>query len=117
MVSIILAFNIYIDYKIDSIIHQDLYNHGLRFSYEWAVPYWTYMRTNMIFTTVASILAAYIAIKTLFAPTLPKPITSQEIPEQRPNLPTVKIKAIKKAEKPPVLEILEKLGDEEDGGS
>jgi hypothetical protein len=27
--------------RIDSIVHRDLYNYGLTFSYEWAMPYWT----------------------------------------------------------------------------
>ncbi len=31
--------------RIDSIVHQELYNFGLRFSYEWANPYWTFTRT------------------------------------------------------------------------
>jgi cell division protein FtsN len=27
--------------KIDHIVHGDLYNYGLQFSYQWAMPYWT----------------------------------------------------------------------------
>lgn len=27
--------------KVDSIVHGDLYRYGLRFSYAWALPYWT----------------------------------------------------------------------------
>lgn len=27
--------------QIDAIVHRDLYKYGLRFSYEWAMPYWT----------------------------------------------------------------------------
>jgi hypothetical protein len=27
--------------RIDSIVHRDLYNYNLRFSYSWAIPYWT----------------------------------------------------------------------------
>jgi len=30
--------------RIDSIVNMDLYNYGLQFSYDWAVPYWTYAR-------------------------------------------------------------------------
>lgn len=34
-------------YKIDQIIHGDLYNYGLHFSYQWAMPYWT--MTTIVF--------------------------------------------------------------------
>lgn len=27
--------------QIDKIVHGDLYNYGLHFSYKWAIPYWT----------------------------------------------------------------------------
>jgi len=30
--------------RINSIVNLDLYNYGLQFSYDWAVPYWTYTR-------------------------------------------------------------------------
>jgi len=30
--------------RINSIVNVDLYNYGLQFSYDWAVPYWTYTR-------------------------------------------------------------------------
>jgi len=34
--------------RIDSVVHGDLYRYGLRFSYGWAMPYWT--MTTLIFT-------------------------------------------------------------------
>jgi len=30
--------------QIDRIVHQELYNYNLRFSYQWAVPYWAFMK-------------------------------------------------------------------------
>jgi len=27
-------------FQLDKIVHQDLYNYGLQFSYQWATPYW-----------------------------------------------------------------------------
>lgn len=33
--------------RIDSIVHGDLYRYNLRFSYEWAMPYWT--MTTLVF--------------------------------------------------------------------
>lgn len=35
--------------RIDSIVHGDLYNYGLHFSYKWAMPYWT--MTTIVFIT------------------------------------------------------------------
>jgi len=34
-------------FKIDQIVHGDLYNYGLHFSYQWAMPYWT--MTTIVF--------------------------------------------------------------------
>jgi hypothetical protein len=33
--------------RIDNIVHRDLYNYGLTFSYKWAMPYWT--MTTIVF--------------------------------------------------------------------
>lgn len=33
--------------RIDNIVHRDLYNYGLTFSYTWAMPYWT--MTTLVF--------------------------------------------------------------------
>ncbi len=30
--------------RLDTIVHQDLYSHGLQFSFDWATPYWTDLR-------------------------------------------------------------------------
>lgn len=35
--------------RIDRIVHRDLYNYGLTFSYKWAMPYWT--MTTIVFAT------------------------------------------------------------------
>ncbi|UCH31810.1 MAG: hypothetical protein JSV05_10080 [Candidatus Bathyarchaeota archaeon] len=31
-------------YRVDEIVHVTLYNYGLQFDYEWATPYWTFLR-------------------------------------------------------------------------
>jgi uncharacterized membrane protein YkoI len=36
------SFSLYLFRLLDSIVHQDLYQYGLQFSYEWAINYWTY---------------------------------------------------------------------------
>jgi len=49
-VALIIGFAIIIIFlllKIDSIIHNNLYSYGLQFSYEWANPYWLYLRLTL----------------------------------------------------------------------
>ena len=43
--------------RIDSMIRQDLYRYGLRFSYEWALPYWTLSSLVFVMGWVNIILA------------------------------------------------------------
>lgn len=38
------AFGIFLLYRLDNTIHGDLYNFGLRFDYNWALPTWTLER-------------------------------------------------------------------------
>lgn len=38
------AFGIFLLYRLDNTIHGDLYNFGLQFSYNWALPTWTLER-------------------------------------------------------------------------
>lgn len=42
------VFVIFAATRIDSIVNQELYNFGLRFSYEWANQYWALMRTILV---------------------------------------------------------------------
>ena len=46
---------------LDNIVHSDLYNYGLQFSSEWAVPYWSMLR--LIYICLA--LPAALSIVTL----------------------------------------------------
>jgi uncharacterized Zn-finger protein len=43
--------------KIDSIVHGDLYNFGLQFSYAWAGPYWAFVRLVYLCLLVPSVLS------------------------------------------------------------
>jgi hypothetical protein len=36
-------------FQVDGIVHGLLYEHGLVFDYDWAVPYWTFERSTMMF--------------------------------------------------------------------
>lgn len=120
VIAVILALNVYLDYRIDTLVHNTLYSYGLRFSLEWANPYWTLMRTNMIFTALASGLAAYMTITTLRTPELPvqcpflkqagQPI-AQPTKSKGATIPTIKITPIKKEKNPEkgLLKIIQKL--------
>jgi len=44
--------------KIDWIVHKELYNFGLRFSTDWAVPYWISLRVIYVWIAVPSALSA-----------------------------------------------------------
>jgi len=44
--------------QIDRIVHQDLYNYGLMFSYNWAAPYWTAFRLAAAFILIPMALSA-----------------------------------------------------------
>ena len=44
--------------QIDRIVHQDLYNYGLRFSYDWANTYWTVFRSALAFICIPTALSA-----------------------------------------------------------
>ena len=87
-------------FKIDEVVNVLLYEYGLRFDYEWATPYWTFLRLALgllgciaaanVFSTVAYI------IQSRKAPVHPEPtITRQEPTIQReptitPPTPTLK---------------------------
>ena len=48
-VGLVLAGSIFIlVFQVDGIVHGLLYEHGLVFDYNWAVPYWTLERLTMI---------------------------------------------------------------------
>jgi len=49
----LLAACIFFVVQLDYLIHNDLYNYGLRFSEEWAVQAWTYKNLTLIFSGVA----------------------------------------------------------------
>lgn len=50
--------------QIDSIVNQNLYNHGLQFSYDWATSYWTtsgiVLTMGWLIVVVATVLQVYV---------------------------------------------------------
>lgn len=46
--------------RIDYVVHHDLYDFGLQFSFVWATPYWAVLRSVYICLAIPSILSAVI---------------------------------------------------------
>ena len=44
LIIIFVAIIIFLLLNVDNIVHSSLYSYGLQFSYEWANPYWLYLR-------------------------------------------------------------------------
>jgi len=51
---------------IDTIVHQVLYQYGLQFSYEWANPYWMYLRISLTLLFVVTIAIVALTSIALF---------------------------------------------------
>ena len=60
------AFSAFFFFRLDQVVHVDLYRYGLQFNYEWATQYWSYSRLLMGFLAIAmaatGISAAFILI-------------------------------------------------------
>ena len=60
------GFSAFFFNNLNYIVHGDLYNYGLQFSYEWVVQYWTYTRTIFsllglaVATTVVSVILLFL---------------------------------------------------------
>jgi len=52
-------------YRIDQIVHRDLYSYGLQFSYAWATPYWNTARTLLAMSGLSVIAAITVHLYTL----------------------------------------------------
>jgi hypothetical protein len=48
--------------QIDTIVHRVLYNYGLQFSENWAVPYWGMLRSIYVFLAVPSFLSGALLV-------------------------------------------------------
>jgi hypothetical protein len=52
-------------YQIDHIVHGTLYNYGLQFSYEWAVPYWRLAQITFAMSWINIIVALAVQVNKL----------------------------------------------------
>jgi hypothetical protein len=55
---------VYFLFSLDSIVHGTLYNYGLQFDYEWAIPYWNTLRMVQVLigSTVALSVFSFLVI-------------------------------------------------------
>jgi cytochrome c553 len=52
------AFVAFLLNKLDGIVHGDLYDYGLQFSFAWAMPFWSFERFIYICLAVPAVLSA-----------------------------------------------------------
>jgi hypothetical protein len=57
-VSVSAVLAIYGLFWLDNIVHGTLYNYGLQFSYEWANPYWSVLRTVQALIGLTAVFSA-----------------------------------------------------------
>jgi cytochrome c biogenesis factor len=88
--------------RIDHIVHHDLYNYGLQFSTQWAIPYWTMaaivftMGWLIIITSIAFEL--HLVLHRRHRLHKPKPVVVRQEPVQN-ETPKVEVKPSEKQEK------------------
>lgn len=67
---------------LDNIVHDTLYDYGLRFSYDWATPYWTILRTIQALMGLSAVFALtftiYVYRKCVYAKPQIEPIVREE---------------------------------------
>lgn len=98
-------------YQIDLIVHGLLYEYGLQFNYEWAVPYWTLERLALgLLGAVAGINAFLIIHKVLVRPHPRRPKAAQ----LRPKPTSLRPKPVLKTQRKEVEK--EKVREERDDG-
>ena len=71
-------------YQIDMIVHGALYEYGLQFHYEWAIPYWTFERLMLGLLGVIAIVNGFCvatAILSNRAPPQRKPVSVARAPK------------------------------------
>lgn len=96
--------------SVDHIVNHDLYNYGLQFSTQWAVPYWTTvavvfsMGWFIILTSIAFEL--HLVMQRLHRPSEPEVPITQPITQQEPiqnETPRMEVEPSKKLEEEQVM--------------
>lgn len=56
------GFIVFLLLKIDDVVHHQLYNFGLQFSVDWAVPYWSFLRLVFVCLLVPGVLSGVVLV-------------------------------------------------------
>jgi uncharacterized Zn-finger protein len=61
------AFATFLLLRIDDIVHHQLYDFGLQFSNDWAVPYWSFLRLTFVCFLVPGLLSGVALVSSFLA--------------------------------------------------
>ena len=60
------GFVVFLLLKIDDVVHHQLYDFGLQFSADWAVPYWSFLRLVFVCLFVPGVLSGVVLVFSVF---------------------------------------------------
>lgn len=63
--------------RLDEIVNVLLYEYGLQFNYEWAVPYWALLRTVLAILGCIAGVNVFAAVLTILGRQTPQPVETQ----------------------------------------
>lgn len=63
--------------QLDEIVNGLLYEYGLQFHYEWAVPYWTFLRVVLVILGCIAGVNVFAAVLTILGRQTPQPVKTQ----------------------------------------
>ena len=56
------GFVVFLVLRVDDVVHRELYNFGLQFSFVWAVPYWSFVRLLFLCLFVPGFLSGVVLV-------------------------------------------------------
>jgi hypothetical protein len=85
------GFIVFLLGQIDKIVHTVLYNYGLQFSEDWAIPYWGFLRSIYVFLAVPSLLSGALLVLSIWnkSGSEGRPIKREEKPTSSKPQPVV----------------------------
>jgi uncharacterized Zn-finger protein len=60
------GFVVFLLLKIDDVVHHELYNFGLQYSDDWAVPYWSFLKLVFVCLLVPGVLSGVVLVFSVF---------------------------------------------------
>lgn len=91
-------------FQVDMVVHGTLYDYGLQFYYDWAMPYWMFERLAIGFFTGVAAANAFSLVYILFAEKDWKQKPSKQVQvKPKPEVVKEQLKPVEK-ERPPIKE-------------